>query len=204
MNARLLPELDFLFMRHAHSVDNAQGRIPHPELCEGLSEVGRGQVLQAIQALKHYPQLPEVIVTSPLRRARVTADMISEAFDLPLVEMPELAEQNLGQWAGQPWQNIAPYFADRVNPPGGEIYSEFYDRITRALTKLSLSQERKLVVSHGGVWHGVKALHGDFATDWPPNASIGRVTMQQNHLHLQPYFVPTQMFSPTIGRSPEQ
>jgi len=190
MTTSTLPHLDFLFMRHAHSVDNHKGRLPHPHICEGLSELGRQQVLEAVDALKKISFVPEVIISSPLPRARTTAEPIAHALGIEIIDMPEFKEQDLGDWVGRPWHEIEPFFAARTDPPHGETYQDFYSRIKRGLVKLSEVSGRKLVVSHGGVWHGIKALHEDFSTDWPPNASIGHVLMEHGRLNLNPLFVP--------------
>src|SRR5688500_15072722 len=62
-----------------------------------LSEAGRAHMLSV--------RIPvPVIFTSPLRRARESADLIAGTADV--IVLPELTEIGLGDWDGKAWHEI--------------------------------------------------------------------------------------------------
>lgn len=99
------------------------------------------------------------ICTSPLGRARRTAEIIADRLGAPLVEVPELAEIHHGDLAGMTWEEI-----DRNLPgareeraanrygwafPGGESYAQGRARARRALSSCGwASTGLPLLVSH--------------------------------------------------------
>jgi ribonuclease H / adenosylcobalamin/alpha-ribazole phosphatase len=102
----------------------------------------------------------EAIVTSPLQRARQTADAVSAACGGLAVTVDEgLRETNFGKWEGmtfaevqQGWPaEMSAWLADpTVPPPAGESFAAVSDRVTGALGRLldQYPQRRVLVVSH--------------------------------------------------------
>jgi alpha-ribazole phosphatase len=100
---------------------------------------------------------PDTIFTSPLRRARQTAEIIAGHYDLTPVESDELREIDFGDWEGlsdqsedvKRWMD-AP---DTVTPPNGESIHDLHDRVTRfthAVVRDSRRQATLCVVTHGG------------------------------------------------------
>ena len=185
-----IPETQFLFMRHAQSVENAQGIIPHGHACSGLTLLGRNQVLEVGGLLKDTKHTPTCIFASPIMRAAETAEIMAGLFGLKVKFLPELREHELGEWEGKPWQEVEPFFEERAEPPGGETYATFHARLKKALDRIAREPGHPLVVAHGGVWHGLRALCGDHGTDWPPNAGIASVVLGRNSRHFNPLVQP--------------
>ena len=127
-----------------------------PELTEdGIAQAER--VAAEVAKLQ-----PEVLIASPLKRARQTADAISRATGLEVIEDSDWYELSFGTWDGksieevkaetpddyQAWLNSSAY-----RPGGGESYDEARIRIDEALNKLVAEYPGKkiVVVTHNGV-----------------------------------------------------
>ncbi|MEW5868797.1 MAG: histidine phosphatase family protein [Chloroflexota bacterium] len=153
------PSYHVILLRHGESVGNAagyyQGQSDFP-----LSETG---VLQA-QALAQRWLAEKAsftqVISSPLARARQTAEIIAAALgDLPLDLQPLWMERDNGQLAGLRPQEAAerfprPAFFHPYMPIGqtGESQMELYLRAGSAVQDLLRRPPgRYLVVSHGGL-----------------------------------------------------
>lgn len=156
-----VPPARLLIIRHGQSTWNAahrwQGAADPP-----LSPLGEAQAREAAEALT--AEGLEQVVTSPLRRARRTAELIAEVLGLdePHV-VPELAERDVGEWTGLTRAEIEarwPGALDppRSDPPGGETRGAFQDRIVGVLDELfgAHTGRRTAVVAHGGVIRAVE------------------------------------------------
>ena len=98
-----------------------------------------------------------VVYSSPLRRARESAELISPS----LVVLPELAEISMGEWEGLTWEQVEaadPETAQRkaddwtaVTPPGGESWTEFMDRVDSGLDKILRGPFPAAIMAHLGV-----------------------------------------------------
>ena len=112
-----------------------------------LSETGRLQML----AIK---LTVAVVYTSPLRRARQSAELLGA----PILVLPELAEIDAGDWDGRTWAEIEasdPELAKRkvadwtgVTPPGGEEWHDFTRRVDVALELIRQGRFPAAVVGH--------------------------------------------------------
>ena len=104
-----------------------------------LTDEGKRQAHSLAERLKSWP--PDVIYTSPLDRAKFTAQVIASVFGMTPVILPELEEINFGMWEGESlislehekpeaynrWRSD-PFF----NPPeGAETWPEIEARLTR-------------------------------------------------------------------------
>lgn len=123
-----------LLVRHGRTVDNAHGRLlgrSDPE----LDELGRRQAaaLGAAIASGRFGPIAAV-VSSPLRRARQTADAVG----LPVRVDDRLIELDYGEWEGTPVADVAPetwstWQADTAfRPPGGESLADLGARVRAA------------------------------------------------------------------------
>lgn len=100
------------------------------------------------------------IYSSPLTRARHTAEIVAARLGLEVRVVPEFAEFNLGDLLGRDWR-VSPYreqlaevFAnvDRARP-GGETFRQLHERATKAFSRIlgptRQEQATILVVAHG-------------------------------------------------------
>jgi len=148
-----------MLMRHGETDWNREGRVMGRNPVE-LNARGRAQVeatARLVQSLR-----PDLIVTSPLVRARQSAELMSAGLGgVEIIEEEAIAEVNYGRWEGMIYHELIedPYYAEYrkapvENPtPGGETIPQVQARgveaVTRALEKNP--DRRVLFVSHGDI-----------------------------------------------------
>ncbi|WP_134773725.1 histidine phosphatase family protein [Ornithinimicrobium flavum] len=104
---------------------------------------------------------PTVVVTSPYRRARQTAEIALEGVDVPLVVDERLRERDLGAFDGLTWIGIEQQFPEEsarrqrvgkfyYRPPGGESWCDVVLRVRQVLLELQerYAGERLWIFSH--------------------------------------------------------
>ncbi|HEV7391056.1 MAG TPA: histidine phosphatase family protein, partial [Burkholderiales bacterium] len=89
----------FYYLRHGQTETNAH-RLVAGSLDVDLTALGREQALAAAKALTREPITQ--IYSSPLKRARHTAEPIAAALNVPLAIIAEIAERNWGDLEGKP------------------------------------------------------------------------------------------------------
>ncbi len=152
-------------IRHAESVSNASGRVQGQEDVE-LSAVGVRQAA-AVSAWgcgldEAARSRIEEIWSSPLVRARQTAEPLAAALGLPLRLDDGLQELHAGIFQGHLWSDLEARFPAEVARwrsgdvdyaiPGGESRAQLAARGRAALERLASRPVRGLVVvAHGGI-----------------------------------------------------
>jgi len=151
----------YFAMRHGHSMANQAGLIvSHPQNgCAkyGLSELGRAQVIQALQQDVHLDH-ETLIVSSDFKRAAESARIASEhlACKIPLRFEERLRERYFGRLelkADRDYQVV--WREDAVNPDSEFDGVESANRVMKRVTSLILdletmhSDQNILLVSHG-------------------------------------------------------
>ncbi len=131
-----------LLVRHGVTLNNQQGRyMGQSDIA--LNDLGEQEALMLAERLAGEPL--DVIVTSDLQRARVTAQIIARHHALPIYEDAALREIAMGQWEGFTYAEILArdealvkrWRADPTNhaPPGGETTAQLRDRLADALER---------------------------------------------------------------------
>jgi len=104
----------------------------------------------------------DAVYSSDLRRALVTAEIISVGHKVAIVACPELREVNYGNCEGLTFQEIGSRYPDvaekcvnftlELGFPDGESFEEFIERTSKFLDRLNkhTSSETILIVSHNG------------------------------------------------------
>ncbi len=156
-------------LRHGESVGNAesrwQGQSDFP-----LTDTGRAQVRALADRWRRENQKFDFVISSPLLRARETAEVIASALNLEVELDPLWVERDNGDFSGltadEVRQNFQhpPFYTPYDSVGGdGEGDWELFLRAGQALHSL-LKREpgRYLIVSHGGmlnqVMHAVMGL----------------------------------------------
>lgn len=160
-----IPAKIFYMLRHGETVANAQavaaGSVDTP-----LTDKGRAQARAARGLLATLDPKPTAIVHSGLSRSTETALILNEGLGLKIFEKAGLAEQDFGDWAGQPWSGILSLWKGGATPPNGEPLSVFSERVVTALSGLlRASEEIFLVVTHGGVFDALMYHYGSKIED---------------------------------------
>ncbi|MEN3534234.1 bifunctional RNase H/acid phosphatase [Microbispora sp. ZYX-F-249] len=147
-----------LLLRHGQtplSVEKRFSGLGDPS----LTATGLAQAEAAAQRLSRQPYEVEVIVTSPLTRARQTAEAVAAGTGLTVLVDDDLRETDFGAWEGhtfaeiqQRWpRELAAWLADPdVAPPGGESFAATARRVEQARDRIVKAHEGRsvVVVSH--------------------------------------------------------
>jgi broad specificity phosphatase PhoE len=155
-----------LLVRHGLTDWNREGRF-QGHLDPPLSDDGQEQArLIATRLAASAGERPRRIVSSPLRRALETAELIAKALGLPTDEVgrdARLMELGQGAWEGRTHADVAMSDAERYaawregswdrQPPGGEPVTAAMGRVRAAIQAAirgTVDAWPLCVVSHGG------------------------------------------------------
>lgn len=155
-----------LLIRHGHTELLGRvlyGRMPGVH----LSERGTQEIARLASALRERYKIDQ-IVSSPMDRAKETAEAIAAAQDQSVVLDEDLQEIDFGEWMGKPFSDLTndeqwkSYNRNRSlsHPPGGEYMVEVQLRAWKALERIIARSRPQAemtvaVISHGDV---VRAL----------------------------------------------
>ena len=149
-----------LLMRHGETPWNREGRVMGRNPVE-LDHHGRAQVAGVVDFVRALR--PDLIVTSPLMRARQSAEIIAAGLGggVPIREDEQIAEVRYGRWEGMTYEDLIvddDYLRYREEPilsstPGGENIVEVQARGVEAVMRTlgGGDGQRVLFVSHGDI-----------------------------------------------------
>jgi broad specificity phosphatase PhoE len=157
MSSTEKPVYTFVFLRHGESVGNAESRWQGQSDYE-LTEKGRAQARLLAQRWKLEGMKFASIISSPLMRAKETAEIIASALDLSVEFNPILLERNVGEMEGLTAEEVRkvpqpPYITpyDSIGGRGEGDWALFL-RAGQALHDLLHKPAGcYLIVSHGGL-----------------------------------------------------
>jgi broad specificity phosphatase PhoE len=185
-----------LLARHGESDWNRdrrwQGHADRP-----LTDFGREQA-RALADRLSTTEL-DAVYSSDLERARETAAIVAELHGLPVRELSDLREVDVGSWSGLTRAEAEELFPDafrRWTEGGegwddGETYEQLSERVIGAVLEIAARHpdDRVLLVAHGG---SIRALHAaalgvDIHTyrrtqRVEPNATLSAVCVEDSRL----------------------
>jgi broad specificity phosphatase PhoE len=148
----------FHLLRHGEHVLRGRvlaGRTP------GVGLSGRGRAEIAAVAERLAEERIAALCSSPLQRARETAEIVAGKLDLPIQYREDVIELDFGEWTGLTFDAVR---ADErwhlwstcrsiATVPGGESMRQVQERVVKALFELRQSHPdgTVVVVSHGDV-----------------------------------------------------
>jgi uncharacterized phosphatase len=140
-------------VRHGETDWNRQGRLQGATDVP-LNEQGKAQAKACQQYFIENEAV--AIFTSPLVRARVTAEIINEPFHMPLVLMPEFKERTFGEAEGMTYEERSKVYP-RKNYPGQETFHHFIERLKTGLRMIEQQypNDTVILVAHGAVIHNL-------------------------------------------------
>jgi probable phosphoglycerate mutase len=156
--APTLTPVSFCYLRHGETDWNAkgwsQGNTDIP-----LNPTGIAQA-RAVASLLRNRGITSILA-SPLSRARVTAEIVAEALELPVTLDDGLREVRFGVQEGQP---MAAWFADwvagHVTPEGAESFPDLRARAVDAANRALTRPPVVLLVAHGALFRALRAAMG--------------------------------------------
>jgi probable phosphoglycerate mutase len=181
-------------VRHGVTDWNREGRF-QGHLDPALSADGRLEAELVAERIAADAALrPARIISSPLARARQTAEAIGRASGSAVEADPTLMEIGQGEWEGRTHAELAEVDADRYRawreatgvrqPPGGETLDSVTARARAALARSADGPWPLCLVSHGGI---IRVLAG-LALDLDPvrawaldvdNAALGVLAAEE-------------------------
>ena len=159
-----IPKNSFYFLRHGQTTWNAEGRFQgHTDI--PLNEVGLSQARDAATILARCPV--DLIIASPLIRARKTAEIVAEHLDKPLLMDDDLKERHFGAFEGLVVNEVKAQFGLQPHerlvrhlPADAEQWHETCARTVRVIGKwLDRHPDQTLLfVAHSGLFDGLYDL----------------------------------------------
>jgi probable phosphoglycerate mutase len=153
-----LRPIPFWFLRHGETDWNAQG-ISQGNVDIPLNAIGIVQARGAAVKLRN--RGIATIMSSPLSRARVTAEFVGEALNLPVTVDADLREVAFGVQEGQ---QMSGWFADWVSgaftPEGAESFAGLRHRAVAAANRATSRPPVVLMVAHGALFRSLRSAMG--------------------------------------------
>jgi broad specificity phosphatase PhoE len=146
---------NFYFVRHGETDWNLAGRIQGATDIP-LNNTGRAQARSTGEKMQGRKW--DAIVTSPLSRARETAEIISALLGLGEPRAVEgVVERNYGEAEGMSGAEVEASYPGKMHVPGRESREEVQHRVLEAIHQLAADYRGKnvIVVCHGGVIRSV-------------------------------------------------
>jgi 2,3-bisphosphoglycerate-dependent phosphoglycerate mutase len=159
-----MPGSTYVFLRHGLSVGNEngfhQGQFDFP-----LTDIGREQAHRLLHRWKQEEVMFDLIISSPLSRAKDTAEIIASGLDIPIEIDPVWMERDNGELHGISFEKgrqlfPRPSFYTPYQAFGrtGEGDWALFIRASQGIQNImNRPPGRYLIVSHGGILN--KAIH---------------------------------------------
>ncbi|MCJ7842419.1 histidine phosphatase family protein [Lederbergia sp. NSJ-179] len=176
-------------VRHGETDWNAagklQGRTDIP-----LNATGKQQARECGQyfARSHWDR----IVTSPMKRAKQTAEIINMSLQLPIIEMAEFVERSFGDAEGMTKEERLASFPDG-DIPNQEDRTSFNRRVIEGIQRVheEYPNQKIILVAHGAVINAILTnfSNGKIGSGKSKlfNACISNLHLRENQWEIQDY-----------------
>ena len=162
----MITSVPFYYLRHGETDWNLQRRM------QGRSDVPLNEtgIAQAHAAKSLLTGLEiRTVCTSPLARARDTAEIVNQTLGCPVVTIDDLAECSFGDYEGEFYGDWVAAWRRGDPLPGAEPYDAFLARSVAGINRALTHEGPVLIVAHGGVYWAIQH-HGRIDADGPiPN-----------------------------------
>ncbi len=157
--------MKIMLVRHGKTAWNGTGKIQgHSDTA--LDEIGIEQA-KLLAAHCMFDKV-DAVYSSDLQRARVTAEILAEKFNLPVQTMPELREVNFGDWEGRTFSelekteptDVEKFFRkpDELKINNAETFFEAQERAMTGIKKIIATHQpdaQIIVVAHGAITRAI-------------------------------------------------
>ncbi|MEK4562864.1 histidine phosphatase family protein [Staphylococcus sp. FSL K6-3157] len=180
---------EICFIRHGetdwNSVGKLQGRTDVP-----LNHTGIKQAKACSQFLNHSEW--DIIITSPLARAKKTAEIIQQQLTIPLIEMEAFIEISFGDAEGLSTEERTALYPDQLYPNKEQAHvvtNRFLNGINSLIEQYK--DQKILIVSHGAFIKAVFSYYsnGEISTDSPrlSNGSLSTLKLTSEQATILNY-----------------
>lgn len=162
----LLLHKSFYFVRHGETDWNKEQKV----MGRADISLNKNGILQAQSVAKKARTLPiDIIISSPLKRAKTTAEIIGNKVNKPVTIENNLQECCWGIMEGKikgdySYKGILfepeKWWQQGIIPEGAESFTEFSCRVIKAINNHLIINQNILFVAHGGVIMAVLAAIG--------------------------------------------
>ena len=176
--------VNIYLVRHGETDWNLAGRLQGSTDIP-LNDQGKQSALKTAQYFKANGIVISSIMTSPLMRARQTAQIIADVLAIPVIEQQALTERCFGEAEGLTAEERMLKFPDQ-DIPGLEDIQVVRQRVWNVLQTLATAHadESIIIVSHGGVINAILSIlsNGEIGTGITKlkNACLNHITYSNN------------------------
>lgn len=147
-------------------------------------------ILQAEQCAEHLKEMKwDVIITSPLLRAKQTAMILKEKINVPLLEMEAFVERGFGEAEGMTVQERTSTFPNKIYPNQEDILY-LNHRVLAGIQEINqrYGQSNVILVAHGAVINTVLASlsNGDIGSG---ETSLVNCSLSNIHFREDKWFI---------------
>lgn len=147
-----------ILLRHCQSEGNLEGYF-QGRIDTGITDTGKKQIELVAQRLKD--EKIDMIISSPLKRAYLTAQGVNKYHNVPLLIDDNITEIDAGCLSGKYIKDISEQYPEdmyywwnepyKFNPHNGESMKDVFKRVYKALNDIIIKNSGKTVciVSHG-------------------------------------------------------
>ncbi len=157
----------FYFIRHGETVWNVENKICGTTDIE-LTERGHEQAIETGKKILEQGITADVILASPLVRAKETARHISEITGIPMEIEPRLKEQNFGRYESTPRDGAEFHEAkkDMASRFGtGESMLHLAQRIYNLIDDIKAEDREVILVAHNGITRMVESYFREMTNE---------------------------------------
>jgi probable phosphoglycerate mutase len=156
--AETLRPVAFWFLRHGETDWNAQnlsqGNVDIPLNDTGLAQARSAALLLRNRGIRN-------VISSPLSRAKVTADIAAAELGLPVQVDEGLREVAFGVQEGKPMSEwFQPWVDGLLTPEGAESFPTLTRRAVAAVNRCIERPPVVLVVAHGALFRALRGSMG--------------------------------------------
>lgn len=176
-------------VRHGETDWNAIGKL------QGKTDIplnGAG-ILQAEECSEFLKTSQwDVIITSPLKRAKQTAEIINKNVIVPVVEMEEFLERDYGDAEGMTYEERISKFPNKIYP-NQEERASLNKRVIEGIEKINqrYGEKKILLVAHGAVINAILAVlsNGKIGSGKTKliNACISNIYLHQDEWNIKDF-----------------
>ena len=178
-------------LRHGQTEFNNLGKF-HGITDIELNETGKKQARNASKLLESDY---DVIISSPLKRARQTAEIVNENLNLEIIENPLIIERDFGNLEGLTWDEFVQKFPEEAAKnhfdyqpalDKGETIADVENRVDEFIKWLENSKYKKpLIVAHAGIIRVFERKLNNLTAEQSRKDDPANLELRKYNLHSQ-------------------